>query len=158
MDTKVAVKPRYVRLGELFERVSLDIFPWVLIGIISDNVWVWGGRRRPFILVGGVLAGIGLGNGAVIYAYISAVIAPNERSFAVSAMQFAIAFAFMVGPFTGRRKFGTFVFATMLATVAGARVSLAMLTLFSVGATLTFVAVLRSEWSRRGVAPGSERG
>lgn len=27
----------------------------VLIGIISDNVWMWGGRRRPFILVGGVL-------------------------------------------------------------------------------------------------------
>ncbi len=27
----------------------------VVIGIISDNVWFWGGRRRPFILVGGVL-------------------------------------------------------------------------------------------------------
>jgi maltose/moltooligosaccharide transporter len=27
----------------------------VIIGIISDNVWFWGGRRRPFILVGGVL-------------------------------------------------------------------------------------------------------
>ena len=30
----------------------------VLIGIISDNVWVWGGRRRPFILVGGVLTAL----------------------------------------------------------------------------------------------------
>lgn len=30
----------------------------VLIGIISDNVWVWGGRRRPFILVGGTLAAL----------------------------------------------------------------------------------------------------
>ncbi len=28
----------------------------VIIGIISDNVWHWQGRRRPFILVGGVLA------------------------------------------------------------------------------------------------------
>jgi maltose/moltooligosaccharide transporter len=28
----------------------------VLIGVISDNVWFWGGRRRPFILIGGVLA------------------------------------------------------------------------------------------------------
>lgn len=28
----------------------------VLIGIISDNVWFWHGRRRPFILIGGTLA------------------------------------------------------------------------------------------------------
>lgn len=32
----------------------------VLIGIISDNVWVWNGRRRPFIMVGGVLAALSL--------------------------------------------------------------------------------------------------
>jgi maltose/moltooligosaccharide transporter len=30
----------------------------VIIGIISDNVWFWGGRRRPFILVGGVLTSL----------------------------------------------------------------------------------------------------
>jgi maltose/moltooligosaccharide transporter len=28
----------------------------VIIGIISDNVWIWNGRRRPFILIGGFLA------------------------------------------------------------------------------------------------------
>ncbi|HVO75744.1 MAG TPA: MFS transporter [Ignavibacteriaceae bacterium] len=28
----------------------------VIIGIISDKVWVWNGRRRPFILIGGFLA------------------------------------------------------------------------------------------------------
>lgn len=30
----------------------------VLIGIISDKVWFWQGRRRPFILIGGTLAGL----------------------------------------------------------------------------------------------------
>jgi len=30
----------------------------VLIGIISDNVWFLGGRRRPFILIGGTLAAL----------------------------------------------------------------------------------------------------
>jgi maltose/moltooligosaccharide transporter len=30
----------------------------VIIGIISDNVWVWNGRRRVFIVVGGVLASL----------------------------------------------------------------------------------------------------
>ncbi|MEO1029487.1 MAG: MFS transporter, partial [Pseudomonadota bacterium] len=32
----------------------------VLIGIISDKVWFWGGRRRPFILIGGVLSSLSL--------------------------------------------------------------------------------------------------
>ncbi len=49
-----------------------------------------------------------------------------------------------------------FVFATMIATVAGAWATLAMLGAFAVGACLTLVAVLRSEWSRRGVTPGQE--
>jgi len=30
----------------------------LLIGVISDRVWFWGGRRRPFIIVGGVLAAL----------------------------------------------------------------------------------------------------
>jgi maltose/moltooligosaccharide transporter len=28
----------------------------VIIGVISDKTWFWGGRRRPFIWIGGVLA------------------------------------------------------------------------------------------------------
>jgi maltose/moltooligosaccharide transporter len=32
------------------------IFGQVIIGMISDKVWFWGGRRRPFILIGGILA------------------------------------------------------------------------------------------------------
>ncbi len=34
------------------------IFGQVIIGVISDNVWVWNGRRRPFILIGGTLAAL----------------------------------------------------------------------------------------------------
>lgn len=32
------------------------IFGQVIIGLISDKVWFWGGRRRPFVLIGGILA------------------------------------------------------------------------------------------------------
>ncbi|WP_300529038.1 MFS transporter [Maricaulis sp.] len=32
----------------------------VIIGMISDKVWFWGGRRRPFILIGGVLSALSL--------------------------------------------------------------------------------------------------
>lgn len=30
----------------------------VIVGIISDNVWLWNGRRRPFILIGGLLSSL----------------------------------------------------------------------------------------------------
>jgi maltose/moltooligosaccharide transporter len=30
----------------------------IVIGVISDNVWFWNGRRRPFILIGGVLSAL----------------------------------------------------------------------------------------------------
>jgi len=30
----------------------------LLVGVISDRVWFWGGRRRPFIIVGGILAAL----------------------------------------------------------------------------------------------------
>jgi Na+/melibiose symporter-like transporter len=30
----------------------------VFIGLISDRVWFWNGRRRPFILIGGVIAAL----------------------------------------------------------------------------------------------------
>ena len=32
----------------------------VIIGVVSDKVWFWNGRRRPFILIGGVLAALSL--------------------------------------------------------------------------------------------------
>lgn len=34
------------------------IFGQVIIGVVSDNVWFWNGRRRPFILFGGTLAAL----------------------------------------------------------------------------------------------------
>lgn len=30
----------------------------VIVGAISDNVWLWNGRRRPFILIGGTIAAL----------------------------------------------------------------------------------------------------
>lgn len=30
----------------------------VLFGVLSDNVWFWNGRRRPFIIIGGTIAGL----------------------------------------------------------------------------------------------------
>lgn len=32
----------------------------VIIGVISDKVWIWNGRRRPFILIGGTLAALSI--------------------------------------------------------------------------------------------------
>ncbi len=32
----------------------------VIIGMISDKVWFWGGRRRPFIIIGGVMSALSL--------------------------------------------------------------------------------------------------
>lgn len=32
----------------------------VFVGFISDNIWFWNGRRRPFIVIGGVLAALSL--------------------------------------------------------------------------------------------------
>lgn len=34
------------------------IFGQVIIGMISDKVWFWKGRRRPFIIIGGLLASL----------------------------------------------------------------------------------------------------
>ncbi|MGD9265117.1 MAG: MFS transporter [Lysobacterales bacterium] len=34
------------------------IFGQVIIGAISDKVWFWSGRRRPFIIIGGLLASL----------------------------------------------------------------------------------------------------
>lgn len=32
------------------------IFGQLIVGVISDRVWFWGGRRRPFIVIGGIIA------------------------------------------------------------------------------------------------------
>ena len=34
------------------------IFGQLIIGLLSDKVWFWGGRRRPFVLIGGPLAAL----------------------------------------------------------------------------------------------------
>jgi len=30
----------------------------VVVGLLSDNLWFWGGRRRPFIVIGGILSAL----------------------------------------------------------------------------------------------------
>lgn len=37
---------------------AAGILGQVIIGLVSDNVWFWGGRRRPFILIGGIIASL----------------------------------------------------------------------------------------------------
>ncbi|OQY70142.1 MAG: MFS transporter, partial [Ignavibacteriales bacterium UTCHB3] len=37
---------------------AAGIIGQVVVGLISDNVWFWGGRRRPFVLIGGVTAAV----------------------------------------------------------------------------------------------------
>lgn len=37
---------------------TAGIIGQVIIGLLSDKVWFWGGRRRPFILIGGVIAAL----------------------------------------------------------------------------------------------------
>ncbi|NNC96857.1 MAG: MFS transporter [Gammaproteobacteria bacterium] len=52
------------------------IFGQVIIGFISDRVWFWKGRRRPFILIGGVLCSLmllALPNLDIINAQIDAI-------------------------------------------------------------------------------------
>jgi MFS family permease len=34
------------------------IFGQVIVGLISDNIWFMGGRRRPFIIIGGIVSSI----------------------------------------------------------------------------------------------------
>ncbi len=31
-----------------------------IVGLISDKIWFWGGRRRPFIIIGGILAALSI--------------------------------------------------------------------------------------------------
>lgn len=37
---------------------TAGILGQVIIGLVSDKVWFWGGRRRPFILIGGTIAAL----------------------------------------------------------------------------------------------------
>lgn len=37
---------------------AAGILGQVIIGLVSDNAWFWGGRRRPFILIGGIIASV----------------------------------------------------------------------------------------------------
>ncbi|HZW39243.1 MAG TPA: MFS transporter [Ignavibacteriaceae bacterium] len=55
LDTKYHLK--IDEIGYVWAAGPLaGIFGQVIIGLISDKAWFWGGRRRPFILIGGTVA------------------------------------------------------------------------------------------------------
>ncbi|HPN39091.1 MAG TPA: MFS transporter [Melioribacteraceae bacterium] len=57
LDTKYALDIH--EIGIVWAAGPLaGIFGQVIIGFISDKVWFGGGRRRPFIIVGGILAAL----------------------------------------------------------------------------------------------------
>lgn len=57
LNTKYGFDPHQV--GIVWAAGPLaGIIGQVLIGVISDNVWFWNGRRRPFILIGGTIAAL----------------------------------------------------------------------------------------------------
>lgn len=57
LNTKYGFDPHDVGLVWAAGPIA-GIIGQVLVGLISDNVWFWNGRRRPFIIIGSVIAAL----------------------------------------------------------------------------------------------------
>ena len=57
LSTKYNLSIEHVGLGWLAGPLA-GLLAQPIVGLVSDKVWFWGGRRRPFILIGGVTAAL----------------------------------------------------------------------------------------------------
>lgn len=153
------------RLGEWIDTVGDDLTNYAYFGAAALGLHRAGLGDLPFILgVVGVTAGV-IASG-IEYVYLARIGSGDLLKYplgfgkdadvsddALAEARGARRLAGLLRPLF-KRDF--FVFAAMLCAFAGPRATCVMLALFAAGALLTLGAVLRSEWARRGIAPGSE--
>lgn len=153
------------RLGEWVDTVGDDLTNYAYFGAAAVGLSRAGLGALPLAL-GAVGVGAGLLASGIEYVYLARIgsgdllkyplgfgkdpgVSEQEAREASGAKRLA-------GALRPLFKRDFFVFAAMLCALAGPRATLVMLALFAAGAVATLGAVLRSEWARRGVAPGQE--
>lgn len=152
------------RAGEWIDTVGDDVTNYAFFGGVALGLHCAGGGALPQILGAiGVFAGVLTSLIAYLYLYRigSGDLLKYPMGFgadfdAAARGETPVEKGFIAKVFAAMRpmfKRDFFVLATMLATVGGKYPTLVMLGFFAVGACITLVAVLRSEFSRRGRVP-----
>lgn len=118
------------------------------------------------LVVGGVGLGVGLLASGIEYVYLARIGSGDLLKYPLGfgkdagvtdeALSQQRGLRGLAGALRPMFKRDFFVFAAMLCAFAGMTATFVMLCAFAIGASVTLVAVLRSEWARRGVAPGDE--
>lgn len=153
------------RLGEWVDTVGDDLTNYAYFGAAALGLHRAGLGALP-LAVGAVGVGAGLLASGIEYVYLARIGSGDLLKYPLGfgkdagvsddALAEATGIKRLAGALRPMFKRDFFVFAAMLCAFLGARATLVMIGLFAVGAVATLTAVLRSEWSRRGVAPGSE--